>query len=265
LVAALARPEPAVAGAAAEAAGALLADNGAGGDLAAVGAAIVARLPTAMDQPELLSDLLDAVATARLDAAPTCQQLRTAVNPTLRAAARKCVTALIGDDPGPAAPAGAPPMPPLDPARAFEGVHRWKLLTSQGQVTIELHPELAPWHVASIVNLTRSGFYDGLPFHRVVADFVVQGGDPTGTGWGGPDYLLPTETGSLLDGGTGFRVGGVGIADSGKDTGGSQWFAMIGRAPHLDGRYTWVGAVVDGQDVVDRLQIGDTVLRAQLE
>ena len=154
--------------------------------------------------------------------------------------------------------------PPVDPGKALE-VHRWKLLTSQGEVTIELQPALAPWHVASVVNLTRKGFYDGLPFHRVVADFVVQGGDPTGTGWGGPDYMLPAETGSLLDGGAGFTVGGIGVADAGKDTGGSQWFAMTGRAPHLDGRYTWIGAIVEGQDIVDRLQIGDQVLRARVE
>ena len=264
VAAALGRPEPAVAGAAADAAGELLGDNGAGGELAPVAAAVVTRLATAIDQPELLTSLLDVVTKGKLDAAPTCQQLRTHVNPTLRAAARTCVTALIGDDPGPAAPVGTAPTPPVDPGKALEA-HRWKLLTSQGEVTIELQPALAPWHVASVVNLTRKGFYDGLPFHRVVADFVVQGGDPTGTGWGGPDYTLPAETGSLLDGGGGFTVGGIGIADAGKDTGGSQWFAMTGRAPHLDGRYTWIGAIVDGQDIVDRLQIGDQVLRARVE
>ena len=264
LVAALQRSEPAVAGAAAEAAGELIGEHGGGGLLAPLGAAVVARLGTASGQPELLTTLLDAVTSAKLDAAPTCQQLRTHVNPTLRAAARKCVTALIGDDPGPAVPREPPPTPPLDPASAF-GVHRWRLLTTQGEVTIELSPELAPWHVASIASLTRANFYDGLPFHRVVADFVVQGGDPTGTGWGGPDYLLPTETGSLLEGPGGYRLGGVGIADSGKDTGGSQWFAMIGRAPHLDGRYTWIGKVSEGQDVVDRLQMFDQVLRARVD
>ena len=264
IAAGLNRPEPAVAGSAADAASTLLGDNGAGGDLAPVAAAVVARIGTSMDQAELLGSLLEVVTAAKLDAAPTCQQLRTHVNPTMRAAARTCVTALIGDDPGPAAPAGTAPTPPVDPSKAFENVHRWKLLTSQGEVTIELQPALAPWHVASIVSLTRNGFYDGLPFHRVVPDFVVQGGDPTGTGWGGPDYTLPAETGSLLDG-SGYRVGGVGIADAGKDTGGSQWFAMTGSAPHLDGRYTWIGRVVDGADIVDRLQIGDTVIRARIE
>jgi peptidylprolyl isomerase len=265
LAAALARPEPAVAGAAAAAAGELIASDGAGGDLAPVAAAVVNRLASAMAQPELLGSLLDVVGKGKLDAAPICQQLRTHVNPTLRAAARTCVTALFGDDPGPAAPVGAAPTPPVDPLVGLDRARRWRLLTTQGELVIALAPTLAPWHVASIDNLTRSNFYDGLPFHRVVADFVVQGGDPTGTGWGGPDYTLPTETGSLLDEHPGYRVGGVGIADAGKDTGGSQWFAMIGRAPHLDGRYSWIGVVVEGQDVVDRLQIGDLVLRARIE
>ena len=265
MVVGLARPEPAVAGSAVEAASELLGAHGAGGDLAPVAAAVVIRIGTAMDDAELLTSLLDVVTTARLDAAPTCQQLRTHVNPTLRTAARKCVTALIGDDPGPAVPVGVAPTPPVDPVKAFDGVRRWRLLTTQGELVIELQPAIAPWHIASIASLTRANFYDGLPFHRVVADFVVQGGDPTGTGWGGPAYTLPTESGSLLDGGIGYRVGGVGIADSGKDTGGSQWFAMLGRAPHLEGRYTWIGAVVEGADVVERLQIGDQVLRARIE
>jgi cyclophilin family peptidyl-prolyl cis-trans isomerase len=76
---------------------------------------------------------------------------------------------------------------------------------------------------------------------------------------------LPTETGSALDGAAGYGVGGVGIADAGKDTGGSQWFVMLGRAPHLEGRYTVIGAIADGAEVVERLQIGDTVLRARVE
>lgn len=262
---AIAAAEPMLAGTAVEAATTLFAAAGASDELAPVATALVARLGRSTDELELTIALLDVVGAAKLDAAPTCQALRTHVNPALRAAARACVTALFGEDLGRAPPVGAAPTPPVDPIKAFDGVHRWRLLTSQGEVVIELSPALAPWHVASVAKLTRDGFYDGLPFHRVVPDFVVQGGDPTGTGWGGPAYTLPAEPGSALDGGVGYRPGGVGIADAGKDTSGSQWFAMTGRAPHLEGRYTWIGTVTEGADVLDRLQIGDTVVRARIE
>ncbi|MBZ0232302.1 MAG: peptidylprolyl isomerase [Deltaproteobacteria bacterium] len=157
----------------------------------------------------------------------------------------------------------------------------WKLTTTQGDVTIALAGELAPWHVAAVQELTFKGFYDGVLFHRVVPDFVVQGGDPTGSGWGGPGFTLPSETGSRIDaptrpsrderaglsetGAPEYAPGAVGIADAGKDTGGSQWFVMHGRAPHLDGRYTWIGTVTEGADVIDRLQIGDRIVRARVQ
>jgi cyclophilin family peptidyl-prolyl cis-trans isomerase len=133
----------------------------------------------------------------------------------------------------------------------------WTVETTRGAVTIELEPQLAPWHVASIVALTRRQFYDGLVFHRVVPGFVVQGGDPTGTGWGGPGFTLPSEPSEAA-----YDTGTVGIADAGKDTGGSQWFAMHEAAPHLAARYTVVGRVTAGQDVVDQLLVGDTIVRA---
>jgi cyclophilin family peptidyl-prolyl cis-trans isomerase len=176
------------------------------------------------------------------------------------------VKTLTGEDPGPVAGTGTPAMPPIDPDTALRGTTTWKLTTSQGEVTIALDPDVAPWHVATIITLTRDRFYDGLFFHRVVPDFVVQGGDPTATGWGGPGFNLPSEPGSALEARPAtYDAGAIGIADSGKDTGGSQWFAMHGPAPHLEGRYTRVGAVVEGADVIDRLQIGDKIIRAQIE
>jgi cyclophilin family peptidyl-prolyl cis-trans isomerase len=117
--------------------------------------------------------------------------------------------------------------------------------------------------VAAIVSLTQRHFYDGLEFHRVVPNFVVQGGDPTQTGSGGPGFALPAEPGSRLDGDS-YKAGAVGFADAGKDSGGSQWFAMHSRAPHLEGRYTRVGQVVSGHDVVARLLVGDRVVTAQV-
>lgn len=93
-------------------------------------------------------------------------------------------------------------------------------------------------------------------------DFVVQGGDPLQSGWGGPGYSLPAEPSELA---ASFAAGGVGIADAGRDSGGSQWFIMHSRAPHLDGRYSWVGRVVEGQAVADALVIGDRVVRATVD
>ena len=129
---------------------------------------------------------------------------------------------------------------------------------------IELRPDVAPWAVASIVALTKRGAYDGLEFHRVVPNFVVQGGDPTQSGWGGPGYALPAEPASSADG-PGYVAGGVGMADAGRDSAGSQWFIMHSRAPHLDGRYTWIGSVVSGQKSADSLLIGDKVDKATIE
>jgi cyclophilin family peptidyl-prolyl cis-trans isomerase len=129
---------------------------------------------------------------------------------------------------------------------------------------IELRPDVAPWAVTSIVALTNRGFYNGLEFHRVVPNFVVQGGDPTQSGWGGPGYSLPAEPASGADG-PGYVAGGVGMADAGRDSAGSQWFIMHSRAPHLDGRYTWIGSVVSGQKSADALLIGDKVEKATIE
>jgi len=132
--------------------------------------------------------------------------------------------------------------------------------TSRGTIQIELAMLDAPLTVESFITLARKGFFNGLAIHRVVPDFVVQGGDPTGSGWGGPGYSVVSEPSAGA-----FQRGTVGIADAGKDTGGSQWFVMHSRAPHLDGRYTIVGRVLDGMDVVDSLLVGDTVKTVQVE
>ena len=92
-------------------------------------------------------------------------------------------------------------------------------------------------------------------------DFVVQGGDPTQSGWGGPGFTTPAEPTSLADGAS-FVAGGVGIADAGRDSGGSQYFVMHSPAPHLDGRYTQIGRVTAGQKSADALVIGDRVVHA---
>ncbi|HUQ05600.1 MAG TPA: peptidylprolyl isomerase [Kofleriaceae bacterium] len=266
LTRAVQRPEAGVAGGAAEAAGPLLAAQGKAGPLAPLADAIVVRLQSATGDAELATALLGAIGAAKLDALPACQAMRTDPSSPLRAAARECVKQLVGEDPGPAVPSAAPATPPVDPLASLSGPKRWKLTTTQGDITIALAGELAPWHVAAIQELTHEGFYDGTLFHRVVPDFVVQGGDPSGSGWGGPGFTLPAEPGSRIDSPAPEYVpGAIGVADAGKDTGGSQWFAMHGRAPHLDGRYTWIGTIVEGADVADRLQIGDRIVRARVE
>lgn len=125
--------------------------------------------------------------------------------------------------------------------------------TTRGSFRIRLHADAAPNTCALFLSLAGRGWFDGQSFHRVVPDFVAQGGDPDGTGWGGPGFAIRSEANRLP-----FRRGAVGVADSGIDTGGSQFFVTLSEQPHLNGRYTLFGDVVEGMDVVDRLQVGDT-------
>jgi len=129
---------------------------------------------------------------------------------------------------------------------------RVRCLTPRGEFVIALDGRIAPNTVAAFLDLVERGFYDGLTFHRVVPDFVVQGGDPTGTGWGGPGYTIRSEWSDRP-----YRRGTVGIAHDGKDTGGSQFFVALSDQPHLEGRYTVFGEVVKGLDVCERLLPGD--------
>ncbi|MEW5795878.1 MAG: peptidylprolyl isomerase, partial [Candidatus Zixiibacteriota bacterium] len=126
--------------------------------------------------------------------------------------------------------------------------------TSRGDIEIELRLDIAPLTVLNFIELAKSGFYEGLNFHRVVPNFVVQGGCPRGDGWGGPPYYIRCEYSDLP-----FERGTVGIATSGRDTGGSQFFICHSPQPHLDGRYTVFGQVLSGMDVVDQIVVGDTI------
>jgi cyclophilin family peptidyl-prolyl cis-trans isomerase len=128
--------------------------------------------------------------------------------------------------------------------------------TSKGAFTIELLPDAAPLNVDNFVQLAKRGYFDGIVFHRVVPNFVIQGGDPLGDGNGGPGYQIRCEINQEP-----FNRGVVGMALSGKDTGGSQWFVTHSSQPHLDGGYTVFGRVTDGMDVVDRIARGDKILR----
>lgn len=126
--------------------------------------------------------------------------------------------------------------------------------TDKGAFTIELLPEDAPLTVDNFVALARRGYFNGVSFHRVVPNFVVQGGDPRGDGNGGPGYQIRDELNTVP-----YDRGAVGMALSGRDTGGSQWFVTHSPQPHLDGGYTVFGRVVSGMDVIDRIARGDRI------
>jgi cyclophilin family peptidyl-prolyl cis-trans isomerase len=127
--------------------------------------------------------------------------------------------------------------------------------TNRGEFEILLWEDVAPRTSAHFVGLAESGFYRQLTFHRVVPNFVIQGGDPRGDGEGGPAETIRCETSARS-----FDEGVVGVALSGKDTGGSQFFVTLSRQPHLDGRYTAFGQVKRGLDVVRSILEGDVIL-----
>jgi cyclophilin family peptidyl-prolyl cis-trans isomerase/HEAT repeat protein len=133
------------------------------------------------------------------------------------------------------------------------------LHTRYGVVEILLNTVEAPLTVASFMDLGRRGFYDGLTFHRVVPGFVTQGGCPRGDGSGGPGYAIRSELGQRP-----YGRGAVGIATSGKDTGGSQFFITHAPAPHLDGAYALFGSVTSGMEVVEKIRPGDVIERVEI-
>jgi cyclophilin family peptidyl-prolyl cis-trans isomerase/HEAT repeat protein len=126
--------------------------------------------------------------------------------------------------------------------------------TNRGWFMIELLPEEAPLTVDNFIKLARRQYFNGITIHRVVPNFVIQDGDPRGDGNGGPGYQIRCEINQLP-----FKRGAVGMALSGKDTGGSQWFVTHSPQPHLDGGYTVFGNIVAGMDVVDNIARGDVI------
>jgi cyclophilin family peptidyl-prolyl cis-trans isomerase len=122
-----------------------------------------------------------------------------------------------------------------------------------GEFTIQLFPDKAPKTVNSFVFLAREGYFDGLTFHRVLQDFMAQGGDPTGTGSGGPGYEFENEDSDLMF----DKAGVVAMANAGRDTNGSQFFITFGPTPHLNGGYTIFGQVIEGMDVVNAITLRD--------
>lgn len=134
--------------------------------------------------------------------------------------------------------------------------------TDKGAMVIELFSEEAPGTVANFEKLANSGFYDGLTFHRVIPNFVIQGGCPRGDGTGGPGYTIKCETA-----GNPHRHvrGSLSMAHAGKDTGGSQFFICHSPQPHLDGQHTVFGQVTSSLDIVDQIRQGDHMTKVRVE
>jgi peptidyl-prolyl cis-trans isomerase B (cyclophilin B) len=130
--------------------------------------------------------------------------------------------------------------------------------TNKGTMTIELYPEYAPNTVNNFVFLINQGFYDGVTFHRVISNFMIQGGDPTGSGRGGPGYRFGDEfTGNPLK----HETGVLSMANAGPGTNGSQFFITHSPQPHLDGRHTVFGRVTSSMDVVNSIRQGDKMVK----
>ena len=134
-----------------------------------------------------------------------------------------------------------------------------EVVTEKGKFRITFTPGFAPISTGNFCYLASKHFFDGIIFHRVVPAFVIQGGDPTGTGWGGPEYSIVSEFSPLH-----YSISAVGMASAGKDTEGSQWFVTTGDYPHLDGRYTIFGYVTDGMNVVNKIDQNDKILSVKL-
>jgi peptidyl-prolyl cis-trans isomerase B (cyclophilin B) len=150
-----------------------------------------------------------------------------------------------------------PPAMQIDTKKSY----RATMETSKGVIELVLHPEYAPKTVNNFVFLAREGFYDGLVFHRVIPNFMVQGGDPSGSGRGGPGYRFEDEfLGNPLTHDTGV----ISMANAGPNTNGSQFFITHAPQPHLNGKHTVFGKVLDGQQVVNAIQQGDKLVSVRI-
>ena len=151
-----------------------------------------------------------------------------------------------------------PPTMSIDPKKVYTAI----LHTDKGDIEIRLHADKTPKTVNNFVFLAREGFYNGTVFHRVIANFMVQGGDPTGTGRGGPGYDFGDEFHYSLKH---DKPGVLSMANAGPNTNGSQFFITHSSQAHLDGRHTVFGKVLAGLDVVDAIQQGDQIVKVEIE
>ncbi len=151
-----------------------------------------------------------------------------------------------------------PPEMTIDPSKLYTV----NLDTSRGDIVLELYPEHAPKTVNNFVFLINDSFYDGVTFHRVIENFMVQGGDPDGTGRGGPGYRFEDE---LVGNPLKHESKVISMANAGPNTNGSQFFITHLPTPHLDGKHTVFGKVTQGVDVVDAIRQGDVITKATVQ
>lgn len=207
----------------------------------------------AMTQVDIAPTVAEALAALDAkEAIPDLEQWLTSTNATIRASAASALSRLKGT-PVVAARVERPDdkvRPPSMPKEAH-----LLIKTEKGEFDVKLFTQEAPLTSLNMYTLARKNFFKGLTFHRVVPNFVVQGGDPRGDGEGGPGYTVRCEVNHRV-----YARGVVGMALSGKDTGGSQFFVTAAPQPHLDGKYTAFGEVVKGQEVVDALLEGDKIV-----
>ena len=236
----------------------------------------VYRRMEAPEEIEPMIEVLKALGTSGDPAArPVLEEALSAPHAVVRRAAADALVDLTGgeiegseSDPGRAVRQETAVADPRDARRVD-----WELLrelgprprlvlqTDRGRIVVELAADQAPLTVQTILGFARDGRYDGVPFHRVVANFVIQGGDfERGDGYGGPGFAIPSEFTRIP-----FARGVIGMASAGKDTEGSQFFITHSDQPHLDGRYTAFGQVIVGMDMADLIVEGDRVLEATVQ
>jgi cyclophilin family peptidyl-prolyl cis-trans isomerase len=225
--------------------------------LVEAGPELVAMLSSESKAEEVVGAALSAIAALKLEEAR--EEVRRLALEGPVATRRAAVRALeaLGETSLPDTPAWEPG--PYSGERLPERPYV-RLTTSRGAIRVLLYARDSPLTVRNFAGLVRKGFYNGLKFHRVVPDFVAQGGDPRGDGFGGPGYSIRCEVNDRR-----FVAGSLGMALSGKDTGGSQFFFTVSPQPHLDGRHTNFGEIVEGFEVAMALIEGDRIIDAVVE
>jgi peptidyl-prolyl cis-trans isomerase B (cyclophilin B) len=151
-----------------------------------------------------------------------------------------------------------PPAMSIDPRQNY----RVTMETTRGVIELELYPQYAPITVNNFLFLVNEGFFDGVKFHRVISNFMIQGGDPTGTGSGGPGYRFEDE---LKNNPLKHETGVISMANAGANTNGSQFFITHSPQPHLNGKHTVFGKVVSGMDVVNNIRQGDAMTKVTVQ
>ncbi|HPA51300.1 MAG TPA: peptidylprolyl isomerase [Thermoanaerobaculia bacterium] len=217
----------------------------------------------ASGEADLAATALDAAASLPAGGRELLAAKRDAADDLVRERARRLLRERFGVDSTDPSPAVATRLAAADTLRLAERAEgppvRVVVETSRGSFEAELFADAAPMTVESFVSLARAGFFDGTTIHRVVPDFVVQAGDPRGDGTGGPGYAIRDELNPIP-----YVRGRLGMALSGPDTGGSQWFVALSRQPHLDAAYTVFGEVTAGMEVVDRVEQNDRLLSVRV-